>query len=46
VSTLLQDIPNPSQRLLNVFLQIANKFGIKKKYFPSPIKEASFGLSV
>jgi hypothetical protein len=30
LSTLLQDILNPSHHLLNVFLQIANKLGIKK----------------
>jgi hypothetical protein len=28
LSTLLQDILNPSHHLLNVFLQIANKLGI------------------
>jgi hypothetical protein len=30
LSILLQDILNPSHHLLNVFLQIANKLGIKK----------------
>jgi hypothetical protein len=31
LGTLLQDILHPSHHLLNVFLQIANKLGIKKK---------------
>jgi hypothetical protein len=30
LNTLLQDILNPSHHLPNVFLQIANKLGIKK----------------
>jgi hypothetical protein len=32
VSTLLQDILHPSHRLLNVLLQIANKFGLCTNY--------------
>jgi hypothetical protein len=36
LSTLLQDILNPSHHLLNVFLQIANKLGIKKKKKAKP----------
>jgi hypothetical protein len=31
LSTLLQDILNPSHHLLNVLLQIANKFGLPEK---------------
>jgi hypothetical protein len=41
LSTLLQDILNPSHHLLNVLLQIANKFGLYlKKKVPSrePLK--------
>jgi hypothetical protein len=34
LNTLLQDILNPSHHLLNVFLQIANKVGIKKNVIP------------
>jgi hypothetical protein len=36
LSTLLQVILNTSHHILNVILQLANKLGLKKKFFTKP----------